>query len=80
MFISVKYDQSIFSAALSNGAEDKVAAACLPEADYTHGDACWVAGWGTLEEGGSMPNKLQSLGVNLFSGMLIISLLIVYES
>ena len=67
----VKYDQSIFAAALQNGAEDKVAAACLPSADYTHGDACWVAGWGTTEENGSSPSKLQSIGVNLFSGRFL---------
>ena len=63
----VRYDNSIFTKAMNKGAEDKVAAACMPVNDYTPGDACWVAGWGTLTEGGSTPSKLQSVGVNLFS-------------
>ena len=63
----VRYDNSIFAKAMNKGAEDKVAAACMPEDNYTPGDACWVAGWGTLTEGGSSPSKLQSVGVNLFS-------------
>ena len=31
------------------------------------GKACWVAGWGTLQAGGSSPDLLQSVGVNILS-------------
>jgi hypothetical protein len=41
--------------------------ACLPTAEVTHGDACWVAGWGTTSYGGDTSNALQSVGVNIFS-------------
>jgi len=60
--------QSIWDAATAAGADSsKVAAACLPSAAATHGDACWVAGWGTTSSGGSQPNILQSVGVNIMS-------------
>ena len=60
--------QSIYDAATANGADSsKVAAACLPTAPATVGDACWVSGWGTLSSGGSSPNIQQSVGVNIFS-------------
>jgi len=41
------------------------AAACLSTAMPAHGKACWVAGWGTLSSGGSSPDLLQSVGVNI---------------
>ena len=31
----------------------------------THGQACWVAGWGALSSGGSNPDILNQVGVNL---------------
>ena len=45
-----------------------MAAACLPTEQPTHGDACWVAGWGTTEESGSTAQILQEVGVNIMSG------------
>ena len=42
-------------------------AACLPTKEVTHGDACWVAGWGTTSYGGELSNELLSAGVNIFS-------------
>jgi len=41
------------------------AAACLSTAMPAHGKACWVAGWGALSFGGSSPDLLQSVGVNI---------------
>jgi len=41
------------------------AAACVSTAMPAHGKACWVAGWGTLSSGGSSPDLLQSVGVNI---------------
>ncbi|CAG5110207.1 Oidioi.mRNA.OKI2018_I69.chr2.g4632.t1.cds [Oikopleura dioica] len=38
---------------------------CLSTAYPDHGKACWVAGWGALSSGGSSPNLLQSVGVNI---------------
>ena len=48
------------------GVKPGVAAACLPTAGPQHGDACWVAGWGTTETG-NISNELKSVGVNIFS-------------
>ena len=48
------------------GVKSGVAAACLPTAGPQHGDACWVAGWGTTETG-SISSELKSVGVNIFS-------------
>ena len=46
-------------------------AACLPAVPGAHGDACWVAGWGTTSFGGftswSTALILQEIGVNLLS-------------
>ena len=42
-------------------------AACLPTVPGAHGDACWVAGWGTTSSGGSTATILQEVGVNLLS-------------
>ena len=43
------------------------ASACLPAENFSHGEACWVSGWGTIEEEGDIPTFLQSVGINLFS-------------
>ena len=51
----------------SNGVNNCYASACLPAEDFSHGEACWVSGWGLTEEGGDFPTFLQSVGVNLFS-------------
>merc|ERR1719436_2107833 len=60
--------ESIYDAATAAGADSsKVAAACLPTAAPVHGSACWVAGWGTTSSGGSQPDILQSVGVNIMS-------------
>ena len=42
---------------------------CLPEQDapIPHGKACFVSGWGTLEAGGSSPEKLNAVAVNILS-------------
>ena len=42
-------------------------AACLPSEPGSHGDACWVAGWGTTSYGGPIATILQEVGVNLLS-------------
>ena len=60
--------ESIYDAATAAGADSsKVAAACLPEAAAIHGSACWVGGWGTTSSGGSQPDILQTVGVNIMS-------------
>merc|ERR1711935_543620 len=43
------------------------AAACLPTADYEHGEACHVSGWGTTSSSGSTSNKMRGVGINLMS-------------
>ena len=48
------------------GTAPGVAAACLPTQSPKHGEACWVAGWGTTETG-YLSNELKSVGVNIFS-------------
>ena len=64
----VKTTESIFAAGTASGCGSGcVAAACIPDVASNHGDACWVAGWGTLTAGGSSPEILQSVGVNIFS-------------
>ena len=42
---------------------------CLPEqgSPIPHGKACFVSGWGTLEAGGSSPEKLNAVAVNVLS-------------
>ena len=42
------------------------AAACLPESDVIHGEACFASGWGLTEHGGQISNELRELGVNVF--------------
>ena len=42
-------------------------AACLPSEPALHGDACWVAGWGKLSQGGQGASTLQETGLNIFS-------------
>ena len=42
-------------------------AACLPSEPALHGDACWVAGWGKLSQGGQTASILQETGLNIFS-------------
>ncbi|CAG5097764.1 Oidioi.mRNA.OKI2018_I69.XSR.g15221.t2.cds [Oikopleura dioica] len=41
-------------------------AACLPDKAPTHGDFCWVAGWGNKNEGFNLADSLQEVGVNLY--------------
>ena len=38
----------------------------MPTQSPKHGEACWVAGWGTTETG-DFSNELKSVGVNIFS-------------
>ena len=64
----MKTAEDIFQAGQANGCGDGcVNAACMPEAEGEHGDACWVAGWGLTEAGGSTARVLQEIGVNIFS-------------
>ena len=53
----------------AGGTNSCFASVCLPADDYDHGEACWVSGWGTTTQGGggSVSQKMQSVGVNLFS-------------
>ena len=64
----VKSPSDILNFGAANGCgPDCVAAACLPTAAANHGDACWVAGWGTKSSEGFTSTKLKSIGVNIFS-------------
>ena len=66
----LKFDSSIFESDTSNSVE----AACLPQAESTHGRACWIAGWGATsvwdpnqdDQPPSGTRILQEAGVNLF--------------
>ena len=51
----------------SDGVNNCYASICLPADNFSHGEACWVSGWGATEEGGGVSEILQSVGVNLFS-------------
>lgn len=46
-----------------------VGTVCLPRqgADVPPGKQCWITGWGTLQQGGSTPDKLQEAEVTTFS-------------
>ena len=48
-----------------------VQVACLPEADFTRGDYCWIGGWGYASYEGlaneEVPDVLQETGINLMS-------------
>lgn len=41
--------------------------ACLPEAEVPTGTQCWISGWGALSEGGSFPEILQEVAVDVKS-------------
>jgi len=41
--------------------------ACLPEKAPSHGEFCWVAGWGNKNEGFNLADSLQEVGVNLYN-------------
>jgi len=61
--------QAAPSSCEAGGSNSCFASVCLPANDYNHGDACWVSGWGTTKQGGggNVSQKMQSVGVNLFS-------------
>ena len=48
-----------------------VQVACLPDADFTRGDYCWIGGWGYASYEGlaneEVPDVLQETGINLMS-------------
>lgn len=45
-----------------------VGTVCLPgNKDVEPGSKCWISGWGTLQEGGSSPRKLQEARVTVLS-------------
>ena len=45
----VKTTSNIFTEGTASGCGSScVAAACIPDKAAVHGEACWVAGWGTL--------------------------------
>ena len=41
--------EGLFDIANGTGHASSVQAACLPNAEGLHGDACWIAGWGAVE-------------------------------
>ena len=45
----IKFDQDI----IAQDSEGNTKIACLPDAEPDHGEACWVAGWGTTSSGKS---------------------------
>lgn len=52
----------------SGGVNSCFASACLPAENFSHGEACWVSGWGHTSSGGDFTSQfLRSVGVNLFS-------------
>lgn len=57
----------LFQVAADAGYASSVARVCMPSAPAEHGDACWVAGWGTTSFGGESADILQSVGVNIMS-------------
>ena len=58
----------LFATGNSHGCGDRcMNAACLPTNPGSHGDACWVAGWGRTSFMGSTAAILQEVGVNLLS-------------
>ena len=57
----------LFTVAADAGYASSVARVCMPSAPAEHGDACWVAGWGTTQFGGESADILQSVGVNIMS-------------
>ena len=58
----------LFATGNSHGCADGcMNAACLPTDPGSHGDACWVAGWGRTSNGGPIATILQEVGVNLLS-------------
>jgi len=58
----LKFDEDILARAPNKEAVKPI---CLPTEDVTHGDACWVAGWGTTSYGGFGAAELQSVGVSI---------------
>jgi len=58
----LKFEEDILATAPNS---DSVKPICLPTEDVTHGDACWVAGWGTTSYGGYGAIELQSVGVSI---------------
>lgn len=46
---------------------DCVGSVCLPTEDVAPGSRCWITGWGTLQAGGSQPNTLQEVNVDIIS-------------
>jgi len=58
----LKFEEDILATAPNS---DSVKPICLPTEDVTHGDACWVAGWGITSYGGYGAIELQSVGVSI---------------
>jgi secreted trypsin-like serine protease len=44
-----------------------VGTVCMPTEDVAAGSTCWITGWGTLRSGGSQPDTLQEVAVNIIS-------------
>jgi len=59
----IKFNENILAA----DPEGKTRMACMPDSEPDHGEACWVAGWGTTSSGGSTSSQLLSAGVNFMS-------------
>ncbi|CBY10670.1 unnamed protein product [Oikopleura dioica] len=54
-------------AAAPQTCENCFSSACLPEKAPSHGEFCWVAGWGYKNEGFNLADSLQEVGVNLYN-------------
>jgi len=44
-----------------------VGTVCLPQKDVAPGTTCWITGWGRLSDGGSSPDVLQEVQVEVMS-------------
>ena len=61
-------DTTIWQAAAAvNCGDGCVHAACIPSNAATHGDACWTAGWGRVDDTGADATSLMEDGVNIMS-------------
>ena len=62
--LKLKADESF-----NTGADNDIDYACLPEPgqEIAAGTKCWTAGWGTLSSGGSLPDNLREVDLQIMS-------------